>query len=30
MVELACEGEPRSKASRIEEGSAKSYSIVHN
>ena len=28
MVELACEGEPRFEASRLEEGSAKSYSIV--
>jgi nicotinate-nucleotide adenylyltransferase len=28
MVELACEGEPRFEASRLEEGSAKSYSIL--
>lgn len=28
MVELACEGEPRFEASRLEEGSQKSYSIV--
>jgi nicotinate-nucleotide adenylyltransferase len=28
MVELACAGEPRFEASRLEEGSAKSYSIV--
>lgn len=27
MVELACSGEPRLRVSRIEEGSAKSYSI---
>ncbi len=27
MVELACEGEPRFEASRLEEGRAKSYSI---
>jgi len=28
MVELACEGEPRFEASRLEEGSEKSYSIL--
>src|SRR5947207_7734851 len=28
MVELACEGQARFEASRLEEGSAKSYSIV--
>ena len=28
MVELACEGEPRFEASRLEEGRDKSYSIV--
>lgn len=28
MVELACEGDARFEASRLEEGSAKSYSIV--
>jgi nicotinate-nucleotide adenylyltransferase len=27
MVELACEGEPRFEASRLEEGTARSYSI---
>ena len=27
MVELACEGEPRFEASRLEQGSGKSYSI---
>ena len=28
MVELACEGEPRFEASRLEEGREKSYSIL--
>lgn len=28
MVELACEGEPRFEASRLEEGAEKSYSIA--
>lgn len=28
MVELACQGEPRFEASRLEEGGGKSYSIV--
>jgi len=28
MVELACEADPRFEASRLEEGSAKSYSII--
>jgi len=28
MVELACEADPRFEASRLEEGRAKSYSII--